>query len=292
MNKAKQNNGLTIGLAFGVLAAKECKLLERALVTKKQRHNAIHRARRSCRLLRSLLAFMPPQPTKQVATLDNALRLLLRSFSALRDAHVAKRTARLLASTHEARLTPALMHALQNHSTTLLRDALKADPDWRRKHNKAERLITKLQGLPWQQITPARVKEEIRRSAGRVKNVRKTAVSERTPDTFHRWRRRARKLRYELELASKARTLAGMKNTGTKSYTERAKKLELVTDRLGWRQDFQVFLQTLDLLADTSVDAASLSAALKRKSSEVSSQIALTKPKTKATGAYVTHASS
>lgn len=287
MSDAKQDSNLTIGLAFGALVAKECKSLQRALAMKNQRHNGIHRARKSCRRLRSLLAFLNRQPTKQVAALDSALRQLLRGFSVLRDAHIAKRTARLLASAHEARLTPALLEALQNHSTKLLRDALKTDPDWRRKRGKVERLTTRLQRLPWQDIDPLRVKDVIGHSARRVKKARKKAMSERTPDEFHRWRRRARKLRYELELAGKARNAAGMKHARSKRYAERAKKLVLVTDRLGWRQDFQVFLQTLDVLAETSVDAAALSHVLKRKSSELSSQTALSTPKEKAIRAYV-----
>ena len=292
MNDARNESDLTIGLALRAAAAKECKSLQRSLALKKQRHDNIHRARKSCRRLRSLLAFLAPQPTKQVTALDNALRQLLREFSVLRDAHIAKRTARLLASAHEARLTPALLGALQKHSIELLRDALKADPDWRRKRNKVERLTTRLQRLPWQDISPSRVKDVIDHSARRVKNARKKAMDERTPDGFHRWRRRARKLRYELELASKARRAAGMKNERSKRYAERAKKLVLVTDRLGWRQDFQVFLQMLDVLADTSVDAAALSHALKRKSSDLSSQTALSTPKGEAIRAYVAQDSS
>jgi CHAD domain-containing protein len=287
MNNAKQDSDLTIGQAFGALATKECKSLQRALAMKTQRHNGIHRARKSCRRLRSLLAYLAPLPTKQVAMLDKSLRQLLREFSVLRDAHVAKRTAQLLASAHEARLTPALLNALQNHSIQLLRDALKADPDWRRKRNKVERLTTRLQGLPWQNISASRVKDAIGHSARRVKKARKKAMDERTPDAFHHWRRCVRKLRYELELASKARRAAGMKNERSKRYAARAKKLVLVTDRLGWRQDFQVFLQTLDVLADTSVDTGALSQALKRKSSELSSQTALSTPKGKAVRAYV-----
>lgn len=292
MTVARNESDLTIGLALRAAAVKECRSLQRSLALKKQRHENIHRARKSCRRLRSLLAFVAPPPTRQVAALDNALRQLLRGFSGLRDAHIAKRTAKSLASAHEARLTPALLDALRNHSTKLLRDALKADPDWRRKRSKVERLTTKLQSLPWQDVTPSQIKEVIGHSAKRVRKARKKAMDERTPDAFHRWRRRARKLRYELELASKARRAASMKNARSKRYAERAKKLLLVTDRLGWRQDFQVFLQTLDALADTCADAAALSHALKRKSSDLSSQTALSTPKGKALRAYVAQDSS
>ncbi|RUL66781.1 CHAD domain-containing protein [Dyella dinghuensis] len=292
MTVARNESDLTIGLALRAAAVKECRSLQRSLALKKQRHENIHRARKSCRRLRSLLAFVAPPPTRQVAALDNALRQLLRGFSGLRDAHIAKRTAKSLASAHEARLTPALLDALRNHSTKLLRDALKADPDWRRKRSKVERLTTKLQSLPWQDVTPSQIKEVIGHSAKRVRKARKKAMDERTPDAFHRWRRRARKLRYELELASKARRAASMKNARSKRYAERAKKLLLVTDRLGWRQDFQVFLQTLDALADTCADAAALSHALKRKSSDLSSQTALSTLKGKALRAYVAQDSS
>src|ERR1700741_1581951 len=126
MNDARNESDLTIGLALRAAAAKECKSLQRSLALKKQRHDNIHRARKSCRRLRILLAFLAPQPTKQVTALDNALRQVLREVSVLRDAHIAKRTARLFASAHEARLTPALLGSLQKGSIELLRDALKA----------------------------------------------------------------------------------------------------------------------------------------------------------------------
>lgn len=176
MNRAKSGSDLTIGLALGTLAARECQSLQRALAMRKQRQRGIHRARKCCRRLRSLLVFVGAKPTKRVIALDNTLRALLHGFSALRDAHIAKRTARLLASTHEARLTPALLSALQNHSSTLLRDALKADPDWRHRRNKVERLGVRLQSLPWHAIHPAWIKQAIDLSAKRVKKARKRVM--------------------------------------------------------------------------------------------------------------------
>jgi CHAD domain-containing protein len=287
MKNAAQDSEPTLGQAFGALAAKECKALQRALAAKTQRQEHIHRARKSCRRLRGLLAFVKPQANEKVARMDKVLRELLHDFSAIRDAHVARHTARLLAAAHEARLTPALLSALRQHSQRLLQEALENDPDWRRRRGKVERLSARVEKLPWHAVRSSQVKILIGKSAKRVDKAHRTADDERAPDAFHRWRRRARKLRYALQLTGNARSIADMKKTRTKRYVKRAKKIKLQTDRLGWRQDFQVFLQTLDQLAKTTADAAALSQTLRRKSPDLSSQPAAIPPDANAAHTYI-----
>ena len=265
MSNAKQDGKLKIGSALATLAAKECRSLQHALSVDKGWHSGIHDARRSCRRLRSLLAFLEPSSNQQAIALDKALRQLAHGFSVLRDAHVATRTARLLATTHQTVLTPAIVSALEDHSAALLEKALESDPKWHRRCTKAERIATELKELNWQDASALTAKEVLRRSVRRMKKTRRNALEQRTDMAFHRWRRRARLLRYQLEFLRKARQLAGLKKSGTRRYDLRIKRLGLIIDRLGWRQDFQVFLSTLDQLP-ASVDVAAVRKALTAKS--------------------------
>jgi CHAD domain-containing protein len=259
MNKTKRGNKLAIGTALGTLAVKECRSLLQGLAAHKGHHEGIHAARRASRRLRSVLAFVSDN---ELATgLDKALRQLAHGFSDLRDAHVVTRTARRLASSYEA-LTPAVIDRLENRSQVLLDAALEKDPDWQRRMRKAKRITAAIETLDWQAVTLPMAKDALRHSVKRMKKARRKALEQRTDTTFHRWRRRARQVRYQLDFLRKAYHVA---NTKKASYDKRIKQLGLIIDRLGWRQDFQVFLATLDSLPATA-EVVALREALARKS--------------------------
>jgi CHAD domain-containing protein len=270
MNKTKRGDKIKIGSAMGALATKECCSLQQALAAHKGHHAGIHDTRRSCRRLRSMLAFLPiSTDSQQVKTLDKALQQLMRSFSELRDAHVVTRTARLLANSHSATLTPALIGLLESRCMAMLDAALEQDPEWRRRRSKAERIAATLETLDWQSINPSSAKEALKRSIKRMKKARRIALEERTDVACHRWRRRTRQVRYQLEFLRKARHMAGLKKSRAQQYDARIKQLGLITDRLGWRQDFQMFLATLDQWP-ASADVQALRDALTQKSAALS----------------------
>jgi CHAD domain-containing protein len=267
MNKTKRGSKPVIGTALAALATKECRSLQQALASRRGFHAGIHQARRACRRLRSLLYFLPDDP--QAAVLDKALRLLIHSFSDLRDAHVTTRTARRLASSYEATLTPALIDSLENRSQALLDAALEKDPDWARRSRKARRINTAVAALNWQAITLPAAKEVLKQSAKRMKKARRNAQEKRTDTAFHRWRRRARQVRYQLDFLRRAHHLADAKKDGTHKYDARIRRLGLIIDRLGWRQDFQVFVATLESLPPSD-EVLALREALAKKSQVLS----------------------
>jgi CHAD domain-containing protein len=265
MKKKKRSAGQNIGMALGILASKESHSLQQALARHEDHHGGIHDARRSCRRLRSLLAFVAtPANLQQAAKADKALRQLTHSFSELRDAHVAVRTARRLASAHASTIAPALIQQLEERSESLLKNALELDPAWQRRRHKAERIATLIDELDWQAPTSSIAKETVKQSAKRMKKARRTATEQRTDEAFHRWRRRTRQLRYQLEFLRKAHHIVGIKKSATRQYSGRIRQLGLIIDRLGWRQDFQVFLQTLDQLPASPEIAAVRSLLAKR----------------------------
>lgn len=263
MNKSKQSSSLSLGPTLKVLVAGECRSLQRALGMRKDRQKGIHETRKSCRRLRCLLSFLPSkQPTDAI---DQALRTMVHSFSPQRDAHIAARTAQLLATQHETWVTPEVIRALENHAGQVLEEALRDDPNWQRRRAEARRIIETLEVLPWQAIRSSAAEKTLTKATRKMEKAREQAEAERTPEASHRWRRRTRKLRYQLELLRKARRMAGMKKSTTKAYGEQAKHLSIATDQLGWRQDFQIFLQTVEQLPD-STDVRALRRMLKSKS--------------------------
>lgn len=249
MNKSRQH-GPSLGSALKMLVAGDCRSLLRALAMRKDRQTGIHEARKACRRLRGLLSFLPSEQTTDA--LDEALRSIVHSFAPQRDAYIAARTARLLATQHETSLTPEVIDALDHHAAQELDEALHDDPNWQRRRADARRIIDALEVLPWQIVRSSSAKKTLKKTARKMKKAHEQAQTERTPEAFHRWRRRARKLRYQLELLRKARRLAGMKKRKTEKYGERAKHLGHTTDQLGWRQDFQIFLHAVEQLPDSS----------------------------------------
>jgi CHAD domain-containing protein len=275
MGKAKHDGERSIGSALGTLALKECRTLQQALTTRKELQDGIHRARRACRKLRSLLALLEQSSDRQhVETLHKSLRQLVHSFSDLRDAHIAIRTARLLAGSHATTLKPALIAQLESRSMELLNAALEQDPEWQRRSRKATRIAIAVETLNWHNMSSSSAKRALKHSVKRMKKARRAALEQHSDTAFHRWRRRARQVRYQLEFLHKAQRMTGTKKSYTDKYAKRAKQLGLITDRLGWRQDFQVFLATLDSLSD-SAEVRALREALSRKSARLSKMTAI-----------------
>jgi CHAD domain-containing protein len=249
MKKARRSREPHLGVALGMLASKECHALQQALAAHKDRHGGIHDARRSCRRLRSLLALLArASDDEHIHAADKALRKLTHSFSELRDAHVAIRTAQRLAGPHASLPAPLLIQQLEARSDALLDDALRQDPEWAQRRESAEHLAKSIDALNWKAMTPALTRRSLKHSAKRMKKARRKAQEARTNEAFHRWRRRSRQLRYQLQFLRNARHATGAKKRRIHQHDNRIRQLDLITDRLGWRQDFQVFLQTLDKL--------------------------------------------
>ncbi len=263
MNTSSHDNLPTLGAALGTLAARECRALQRALAMRSKRQEGIHEARKSIRRLRSVLPLLPPDAS--IDALDQELRQLARHLAPLRDAHIAGRTARVLASAHPGRFTPEIIRAFDDRTNALLGHALNEDPNWRRLRADVQHMAAAVSAMPWQEIRPGPTRKTVKRARRKVKRAREKAHSERTPPARHRWRRRARKLRYQLEFLRKARRMAGMKQARTKRYGEQAKQLSAITDQLGWRQDFQIFLAAVEQLPGTP-DVHALRQALASKS--------------------------
>lgn len=252
MNRARHSKQ-PLGATLGSLAAKEAGALQAVLASQQDPHALIHDARRHCRKLRSLLALLAALPVpRQVSALDQRLKRLIHGFADLRDAHMAPRTAQRLGHARHVNVTPALIELLERRSDSMLQAALRDDPDWMQRRRQAGHVARAIQVLPWPKITPAMARHALKHSTRRMKKARRRALAQRGSEDFHRWRRRARPLRYQLDLLRKAGQLGGIKKSRMHRYGVRIKRLRPIIDRLGWRQDCQTFLQTLDQLPATA----------------------------------------
>lgn len=247
-NKTRHDSLPSFGAALGILADQECRRLVRALAMRKERQEGIHEARKSCRRLRSILPLLPPeQPTDAVG---HGLQALAHSIAPMRDAYIAARTAKLLAKTHAADITPELIALLEQRCEDTLGHALQSDAQLRQRRAHAQRIIAAIHALAWQDIRPSLARQTLKQSKQRVRKARNKALASQAPSSLHRWRRRARKRRYQLEFVRKARRMAGMKKQRTQKYAAQAKQLSALTDRLGWRQDIQILLGAIEELPD------------------------------------------
>lgn len=256
------------GVALAAAADRECRRIARALADSRHRHPAIHRARRAIRTLRALLGLLQASlhgaDRAQLQRIDGRLKRLCRSLSPLRDAHVATLTAAALdeATPTAMRDTLAVLLALQRDAAT--RAALLRDPGFTGRRHAISALREATAGLPWATLDAHTVRQAIERSHRRVERAARRAENSPTALLRHRWRRRLRRLRLQLEAFD---ALPGADDGGRAAKASARHALKRQTDRLGQLQDVQLMCRLarqLDAVRGDPHLRAALSAALRR----------------------------
>lgn len=224
-------------------AHKECAAILRALASRRHIHVSIHGARRAIRRLRALL-FLVQERLEDAAAIDRKLERLGDSLSALRDAHVMVDTAEGLAARGKTKQWAAAIHRLLRRRYGLVQRALARDPDFRRRRRVIERAARQLGDLAWHKLKAADVRQALERSCRRVAKAEARARTDPVPANLHRWRRRVRKLRMQMEaLARIEPDLA--KDAAKESASKNAKALHKLSDQLGAFQDKQMLRNVL-----------------------------------------------
>ncbi|MEL3955005.1 MULTISPECIES: CHAD domain-containing protein [Stenotrophomonas] len=227
-----------IGPAARALAARECTAIAEALSPQPDVHDAVHRARKTIRRLRALLALLENSHF-ETGQADAALRRLGQGLSALRDAHVVVDTCQRLAAQQ-----PALPWAEVGRRLTVRRDArlaqaLARDPAFARRHAALGRIVRDLQGQPWESLARRDLRKGLARSERRTAKAEKRAARSRDTEDLHRWRRRVRRLRMQLEaLPTLDSALAA--SIKRSSPGRQARALHTLGDQLGWQQDLRM----------------------------------------------------
>lgn len=239
-----QAMAITPGGALAALAVCECRAIDRALARTRNRHAGIHRARKGIRSLRAILALAEPKPDDATRRIDRRLRKLARSLSALRDAFVAMQTAQSLAMGGSAAPWHAAAAALEEACNQALRSALATDPDFAARRSELGRIRQALSVLPWERVSPQAMARALKRSGRRTKRSEDDARRRGTVDLLHRWRRRLRRLRLQLDAMAKVSAMSPDPADAAHPRHD-MRELKRMTDALGRRQDLRLLRRHL-----------------------------------------------
>lgn len=242
-------------------------MIVRALTRTKDRHAAIHRARKSIRHARAILALGREDFGEALAPVDRALQRAARSLSRLRDAHVVVATARALADAHggdDAAAWNRVADRLQVRSDALLAEALRDDPGFAARRARIHAVARAITALPWHGMKRKTARRALAQSEGRSAVACERATRKQSAKRLHRWRRRLRKVRLQRDaLARIDSALVPSPGHGHES----SRKLKRRTDALGRRQDLVVLGQLLGKVSEAG-ERSRLRAQLKKAMTE------------------------
>lgn len=225
------------------LALSECQAVAQALVPGPQVHESVHVARKAIRRLRALLALLE-RTALDLERADGLLRRLGDGLSALRDAHVAVETAARLGRHQAGPAWAGVVLRLQARRDAVLQRALNGDPGFARRQRSLQRIAGLLEAQDWACVRPLQIRDGLRRSAQRAAKAEKRARASVDPEVLHRWRRKVRRLRMQLE-AMPQLDAALAKAHGHKQDDKHTKALHRLSDHLGRQQDLRLLRSLL-----------------------------------------------
>lgn len=240
----------TVADALASLAARESRRAIRALSDTADRHKGVHEARKSIRRLKSLLALGEEPFGKTLEPVWAELSSLAKGLSSLRDAHVAATIARGIAGERPSPPWKRAIGLLEARRDAKLGDALRKDPAFRRRRQRLADVGAQIQSLSWSRLERHDIEKALARSERRVSKAEARAADRGTDIDRHRWRRRARRLRMQLEFWRKALKAVDASSHHRAHHDKAAmKKMSELSDALGARQDLRSLrrvLRTLD----------------------------------------------
>ena len=251
-----------LGLALASHMAAQAGVATRALNQAKDRHRAVHEARKAIRRIRSGLALAGKTVGAQLAPIDTELRRLARGLSRLRDAHVIVAAAKQMGQTDPTDIWTQVSHRLELRRDRLLAEALKKDKGFQKRQDRLKKVAAKIADLPWHGVKKHDVRDAIDRSERRADRAKQEFESSPAPAMLHRWRRRVRRIRLQSETIKKleaAGSLAQMHHHKLAKHS-----LGKLADSLGHKQDLQVLASTLKEVVDPAL-ATKLRAAIRRE---------------------------
>ena len=241
----------SIAVALSTLAARECRAAARALADTKQRHRGVHEARKAMRRLKSLLILAGEPFAGDLPRIDATLSQLATSLSPLRDAQVALDMARTLAGPGPSPEWLHAIEALENRSEGRMAAALHKDPRFLKRRHQLRDLAATIEALPWREVRRDTLEHALARSEKRVSKARKCVGQTASPANLHRWRRRARRLRMQLEVRRKLQKATG-KTFHHPAHQDKAaaRTLSKLSDALGAKQDLRALRTVLRSLRE------------------------------------------
>jgi len=230
------------GQALGALVHEECKAILRALRMPKAVHTRVHEARKAIRRARALLALAEDGDAAfDVVPADQILQRVGDGLSKLRDAHAAMETAQALAKHDDRKRWRPVVEALRERSTALVARELKRDPGFARRQATIAGAQHYLDRLPWGEFKSTQLREGLRRQRRRVDKAARRATRRPDAENLHRWRRKVRRLRMQVDAAPKLKP----RDAQPDRTTTKSKSLHKLSDSLGHQQDLHVLAALL-----------------------------------------------
>lgn len=198
------------------------------------------------RRLKSLLALGAEPFATSLPGIEATIGALATGLSPLRDAEVAVNMARSVAGPRPSPEWRQAIKALENRREGRLEAVLHKDPRFLKRRRQLRELAAAIEALPWRKIRRNTVERALARSERRVAKAQKQVSDDPSPINLHRWRRRARRLRMQLELWRKV-----LKATGKPSYHRArqdkaaARAMSKLSDALGVKQDLRALRTSL-----------------------------------------------
>ncbi|GAA5067931.1 CHAD domain-containing protein [Lysobacter panacisoli] len=188
--------GISPGAALGLHALDELDAASTALADA-DLHEGVHRARKSLRRVRSMLALGDGILGPGEALLDRELRRLNEGMSALRDAHALVETIERLRKRKRSQASGELLERA-HAAAVAARDAtgaaaLLVDPAMERRRSLIAVVRAALPALAWERVSASAMRMAIADADVRVHKARERAQRTGDDRDWHRWRRRARR---------------------------------------------------------------------------------------------------
>lgn len=245
------------GTFLSALARKECKAIAKGMGSLKDRHRGIHEARKAIRRLRSLLSLVSGAVGHDTAKIDLALQKQAKRLCALRDSHVVVGMAEKLAASDDTGEWAVAAQVLDVQRDLLLEVELTKDPGFARRIAAIGDIAAVFDKLCWKRLTQNALQRAIKKSQQRVSTAKQDAADSGTPTSLHRWRRRVRRLRMQLDAVQALNKLAGVRIKATDSHKNKSSKtLAKLADQLGWQQDLHVLRAALKTFPDPTILAS------------------------------------
>lgn len=183
--------------ALDQLAAMDAQLRRRG----RHLHTGVHEARKAARRFRAVIALADAAVGAGADEAATVIRRVGKRLSRLRDAHVASEAAAAFAapSAHAEPLR-RLRRRLREQRDTLAAEVLQRDPELRRKRRQIRKARQALQSSAWGELSTPQLLQALQHSAQRLRRAEGDAHGSRSLALRHRWRRRVRRLRMQLQI--------------------------------------------------------------------------------------------
>lgn len=163
-------------------------------------HAGIHSTRKSIRRLRSLIRLDRPLGP-EAKKVDKALKRLARSLSSLRDLQVAYELCKKIGRKHASE-SGGIPAQLAEARDSALQRALSKDPGFGNRRRQLAKIDVQIQLLPWTDLDPESLLEGLSKGRKRLRKALGRAIKSPDANTLHDLRRRARRMKMQLEIAA------------------------------------------------------------------------------------------